>query len=202
MQMNTIEKNLAYFPLGISLLPGDDIPLRIFEPRYKQLIKECIEREFTFGIPFVKDREIKNFGTEVQLRQVVAENSLGEMVIVVEGISVFEILSFERNLSNKLYSGGKVRVINTNSIVTNSELIKSLIYYTDHFDKEFIKNYFNNQVYTQDIAKALNLSSEEKFKYISLNSTKMQEKFLLLHLNYLMRLREQEKNLNNDFTLN
>jgi hypothetical protein len=202
MQMNTIEKNLAYFPLGISLLPGDDIPLRIFEPRYKQLIKECIEREFTFGIPFVKDREIKNFGTEVQLRQVVAENSLGEMVIVVEGISVFEILSFERNLSNKLYSGGKVRVINTNAVVTNSDLIKSLIYYTDHFDKEFIKNFLNNQIYTQDIAKALNLSSEEKFKYISLNSPGLQEKFLLLHLNYLMKLREQEKYLNNDFTLN
>lgn len=32
---------LPMFPLGTALLPGSDLPLRIFEPRYQQLVEDC-----------------------------------------------------------------------------------------------------------------------------------------------------------------
>jgi uncharacterized protein len=202
MKMSTKEKTLAYFPLGISLLPGDDIPLRIFEPRYKQLINECKSNGGTFGIPYIKESEIQKFGSEVKLRQVVAENSLGEMVIIVEGVSVFEIISFEETINNKLYGGGKVRMLNEDRPVKNADLMRILIYYTDHFDPDFLKNIKNNEIFIFDVARALNLSSEEKFKFISYNDFHLKEKFLLSQMRYMMKLREQEKLLSNDYGLN
>ena len=46
---------IPFFPLGVTLLPEEIIPLRIFEPRYIQLINDCEEKDLTFGIPYVKN---------------------------------------------------------------------------------------------------------------------------------------------------
>ncbi len=50
---------LPYFPLSVFLFPGEDIPLRIFEPRYRQLIEEVRETGESFVIPFVIGQEIQ-----------------------------------------------------------------------------------------------------------------------------------------------
>ena len=40
---------IGLFPLGIVLLPTEQIPLHIFEPRYRELIAECLEAESRSG---------------------------------------------------------------------------------------------------------------------------------------------------------
>ena len=200
--MRTKEKILPYFPLNISLLPGEDIPLRIFEPKYKQLINECFEGKNNFGIPFLKDSRMQNFGIECKLKQMVAKNSRGEMVVVVMGVINFEVKSIQDPLPGKLYSGGKILPITNDQPVTQEELLKLLIYYTDNLDSEFLKNVKGNNILINDIARALNLSSEDKFRFISLKDHQKQEQFLKTQLWYLMKLREQEKLLKNDFYLN
>ena len=49
-----INNNLDYgmFPLRIFLFPGEQTTLHIFEPRYLQLITECLENNVCFGIPY------------------------------------------------------------------------------------------------------------------------------------------------------
>ena len=79
---------LPYFPLSVFLFPGEDIPLRIFEPRYKQLIEDARNTGITFVIPYVIDQEIQEFGCEVSLLKVVAENPGGRMVITVQSLAV------------------------------------------------------------------------------------------------------------------
>src|SRR5210317_879905 len=86
---------LPYFPLSVFLFPGEDIPLRIFEPRYKQLIEDARTREITFAIPYVSGQEIKEFGCEVRLKDVVAENPGGRMVITIESLSIVRIVNFK-----------------------------------------------------------------------------------------------------------
>ena len=44
---------IPIFPLSIVVYPGEDLNLHIFEPRYKQLIAECIATKKPFGIPAV-----------------------------------------------------------------------------------------------------------------------------------------------------
>ena len=56
--------NLGLFPLAIVLLPGERMPLHIFEPRYRELIADC-----TLGArPFV----LSNLKTLTGLAEVVA----------------------------------------------------------------------------------------------------------------------------------
>ncbi len=47
------------FPLESVLLPGDELPLRIFEPRYSQLVRDCLAGEETFGVVLIeRGREV------------------------------------------------------------------------------------------------------------------------------------------------
>ncbi len=200
--MDQNQKTLPYFPLNISLLPGEDLPLRIFEPRYKELIHDCGEDRGSFGIPFLKNTEMQSFGSEVKIKQIVATNSMGEMVIVVEGLSNFEVVSFQDPLPGKLYSGGRILLLNNDQPVKNGELLKVLLNYAKDLDPEFLKDMQGRDILYNDIARALNLSSEDKFKFISLATHESRERFLLSQMHYLVKLREQENLLNNDYFLN
>lgn len=203
LKMQKMEKKeLPYFPLNVALLPGEDIPLRVFEPRYKQLIDECNESGKTFGIPFISDNKMQSFGSEVKIRQVVAKNSKGEMVITVEGVSNFEVESFKDPVPGKLYSGGKIQPVNLCQVIKNPDLIKILISYTDHVDPSFLKKVQGNEILMTDVAAALNLSSNDKYHFISSGSDQFREQFLLGQMKYLIKLREQERLLNNDYHLN
>ena len=200
--MSSSEKILPYFPLNISLLPGEDLPLRIFEPRYKQLINECQEKGISFGIPYVKDLKMQNFGAECKVKQVVATNSKGEMVIVAEGLAIFEVLSFQDPMPEKLYGGGKIKLFEPDQELKNPELLGLLIHYSDRMDPDFLKDVKGNEIRVNDVARALNLSSDEKHRFISLQLQAKQEQFLIGQLKYLYKLREQENLLKNDYFLN
>lgn len=200
--MFTNQKILPYFPLGVFLLPGEDIPLRIFEPRYIQLIEESREEGFTFALPFVIADKIQDYGCEVKLQQVVAENPSGRMVVTIEGVSIVSIQSFTKHMDGKLYSGGRVNVLPQSDVASNDELIDLIRYYREQFDKKFIHERDLQSMSLFDIARALNLSSEEKYKFIKLSGLEQKQDFLITQMKYLMLIREQEILLGNEFGLN
>ncbi|OBJ50194.1 LON peptidase substrate-binding domain-containing protein [Mycobacterium sp. 1423905.2] len=51
---------LAMFPLESVLLPGEDLPLRIFEPRYAALVRDCLDHDVpSFGVVLIsRGREV------------------------------------------------------------------------------------------------------------------------------------------------
>src|SRR5687767_630479 len=53
MAATTIEMPL--FPLGLVLFPGTVHPLHIFEPRYRQMIDDCMREEKSFGIVLARE---------------------------------------------------------------------------------------------------------------------------------------------------
>jgi Lon protease-like protein len=49
-----MERELPMFPLEVALLPDDDLPLRIFKPRYTQLVGDCLASEDpVFGVVLI-----------------------------------------------------------------------------------------------------------------------------------------------------
>jgi ATP-dependent Lon protease len=46
---------LPLFPLPLVLFPGVTIPLHIFEPRYRRMLADCLERDRRFGILFLAE---------------------------------------------------------------------------------------------------------------------------------------------------
>lgn len=200
--MSEIKSKIAFFPLNVCLLPGEDIPLRIFETRYKQLINDCEEKGRNFGIPFVIKNQMQPFGTEVRLKQIVAKNSQGEMVILVEGVSNFEMISYKDPDKGKLYAAGKILELKNDREIRDNRLMEMIINYSEEYDPEFLKKIKGNTILLNELAIAMNLSSADKYKYISMKDLDNRESFLKGQMSILVKLREQERLLDNDYYLN
>jgi Lon protease-like protein len=77
--------DLGLFPLGIVLLPTERVPLHIFEPRYRELVGECIDEEREFGLVFADEDGIRELGTLARVEEVLERFDDGRLNIVVEG---------------------------------------------------------------------------------------------------------------------
>ena len=193
---------LPYFPLSVFLFPGEDIPLRIFEPRYLQLIEEIRTSGASFVIPYVMGTEMQEYGCEVTLKEVIGENSGGRMVITVEAVSVVQIVSYFEQLDGKLYAGGAVKRLPCAHPIESQELFEIIKSYINEYDEGFLSYCKFSSITRQDVMKALNLSSEEKYKFASLSDDHQKECYLMGQINYLKMIRQQETQLGNDFGLN
>ncbi len=104
-------KTLPLFPLNFVAFPGEIVNLHIFEDRYKELINECVNEDSdinSFGLPAYLDNRIKDFGTEMEVIEVVKKYDDGKMDIRVKGLSIFRIIEFYQLMPFKKYAGAKV----------------------------------------------------------------------------------------------
>ena len=76
---------IGLFPLNLVLLPGEQAPLHIFEPRYRELIGECIERGGEFGLVLADDEGMREIGCRAGVIEVLEQFEDGRLNIVVEG---------------------------------------------------------------------------------------------------------------------
>ncbi|HXY17360.1 MAG TPA: LON peptidase substrate-binding domain-containing protein [Gaiellaceae bacterium] len=83
---------IGLFPLGIVLLPGEEIPLHIFEPRYRELIGECLELGREFGLILADGGGLREVGTVAAVREVLERHDDGRLDIVVRGRSRFRVV--------------------------------------------------------------------------------------------------------------
>jgi Lon protease-like protein len=91
---------LGLFPLPLVLLPTERIPLHIFEPRYRELIDECVETDGEFGLVLATgDGAVHEIGTRARVAAVVETLDDGRMNIVVEGGARFRLLELTRGRS-------------------------------------------------------------------------------------------------------
>ena len=90
---------LGLFPLGIVLLPTEQIPLHIFEDRYQELIGECLEEEREFGLVYADDEGLREIGTRAAVTEVLDRFEDGRLNIVAEGRERFRLLELTEGRS-------------------------------------------------------------------------------------------------------
>jgi Lon protease-like protein len=73
------------------LVPGEQAPLHIFEPRYKELIGECIESDGEFGLVLADDDGVRELGTRCRVVEVLERFPDGRLNIVVQGGERFRV---------------------------------------------------------------------------------------------------------------
>jgi uncharacterized protein len=73
------------------LFPGAPLPLHIFEPRYKEMIGECLEQKRPFGMVRVKDNALASVGCSTTIVSVLKKYDDGRLDIATEGHQRFEI---------------------------------------------------------------------------------------------------------------
>jgi len=90
---------LPLFPLDLVLLPGTPLPLHIFEPRYREMISECLDRNEHFGVLRGKEQELAEIGCTAEILTVTKKYPDGRMDIVTEGRARFEVLQLNQERS-------------------------------------------------------------------------------------------------------
>ena len=90
---------LPLFPLEVVLLPGTPLPLHIFEPRYKEMIRECIAAEAPFGVIRAFDEGIAEVGCTAEIITVTKEYPDGRLDLICEGRKCFEVIKVNRDRS-------------------------------------------------------------------------------------------------------
>jgi Lon protease-like protein len=84
-------EELGLFPLGIVLLPTEQVPLHIFEPRYRELIGECIEEDREFGLLYADEGGVRDTGTRARVAAILERFDDGRLNILVVGGSRFVV---------------------------------------------------------------------------------------------------------------
>lgn len=184
---------IPIFPLGLVVYPGENLNLHIFEPRYKQLIKDCQASGKPFGIPAVINDKVSEMGTLVQVKEISKEYEDGKMDIKTEGTSVFKILEVVKELPDKLYSGAIVTYPDNNAkrspakmkiILEGIRALHDRLGVTKDFGKE------DAALISFDVAHHAGLSIEDEYHLLELPQELQREEFLKRHLTKVLPIME------------
>jgi len=174
---------LALFPLQNVVFPGENLPLHIFEERYKQLIEDCETTGITFGIPvYLNDR--LEFGTEVELTTVAKSYPSGAKDVICKGLRVFRITEFDYKEKGKIYAGGDVEFLNDiddpeeEQISQLIDLIKELYIHLEVPSPIIDPKTFRSFA----LAHKIGLSLEQEYTLLKLISEKDRLAYLINHL--------------------
>jgi len=200
--MATQQLTIPMFPLNMVLLPGEIKTLHIFEERYKQLVADCLDNEAHFGIPFMHQKAMGDYGIEVKISNVIKLYENGELDIAIEAIRVFKIIKFSRVLMPKLYGAGVIQF--------EEEITEKPSHLLQELTKEYmwvsqeniipIDAFDNTNVY--GIARLLDLSAPEKYELIKAKSAINKEEYLKPKIKLFIHLIKTENELKTKFVLN
>ncbi len=90
---------LPLFPLDVVLFPGTPLPLHIFEPRYREMISECLDRKMSFGVVRAKEEGVAEIGCTAEIITVTRKYPDGRLDIVTEGRERFEVMQVSQERS-------------------------------------------------------------------------------------------------------
>src|SRR3954467_3388140 len=107
-RMAAVASEFPLFPLPLVALPSEQVPLHIFEDRYKALIGQCLEDGREFGIVWLSDEELKGTGCAVQVDRVLERFDDGRLYIVCVGTRPFRLVAGHEDL---LYPSGAVEFL-------------------------------------------------------------------------------------------
>lgn len=198
-------QKLAIFPLQLVVFPGENLNLHIFEPRYRQLIKDAEENKITFCVPTVINGILLPVATEVRLTEIVNRYPSGESDIKTVGERIFFLEDSWNTYPDKLYPGGEGRELpvdlNEDPII-NGEIVNltRAIYRDLSIDKKILN--VKDGFCTYDIAHYVGLKLEEEYELLTLRGAPERQNYLLQHLiNIRPELREG-KNMQDRAILN
>ena len=90
---------ISLFPLNVVLFPGELLPLHIFEPRYRRMVRECLDAKAHFGMLLALPNGVAHVGCSAEILEVTKRYDDGRMDILAQGKRRFEIQSLNEDKS-------------------------------------------------------------------------------------------------------
>jgi Lon protease-like protein len=122
---------IPLFPLNVVLLPGADLPLHIFEPRYRAMVKQCLADKSEFGVLLALPNGVARVGCTAEIIEVVKRYNDGRMDILTIGREPFRVVALHEQ--NPL-AEGDIDYLEDGETATNPSLRRQLmeLYETCH----------------------------------------------------------------------
>jgi len=199
--MRNHNEDIGLFPLRLFMLPGEQTTLHIYEPRYLQLIMECVNDYKVFGIPYQTKTSLSEFGSMVSVIQILKKYDNGEIDVLVECNQNFKINHFEGQKENKLYPCGSVALIDELKTEPSHILMDTIKSYLETLLDKPVTDELSEYFSFKQIIKSLNLTDEEKFKFLGYSEDRRNQ-FLTGKAKFLSLLIQQEKMVVDQFYLN
>jgi uncharacterized protein len=117
-------KRIPLFPLDLVLLPGAELPLHIFEPRYKLMIARCLDERLEFGLILAANQSVAGMGCTAEIVQKIRDYPDGRMDILAVGRSIFHLREL---IEEKEYYEGSIEYAIDDSFNRDSEQETKLI---------------------------------------------------------------------------
>ena len=189
---------IPMFPLSILPLPGELVPLHIFEPRYKQLLQDAEAQDISFGIFFNNVINTAKIGALVKLESVIKRYPNGESDIIVKCYDIFSMETLYRTFKSKLYPGGDATYWN----VDMNELAGPKL--GDLFQEYLAKRSITRQqafFSTYAMAQELNLELNDRYTFLMADGQK-RENFIFHRIQYQLHILKHEEKSKDVFHLN
>jgi Lon protease-like protein len=114
-----VAREFPLFPLGLVALPGELIPLHIFEERYKTMMGECLASEREFGILWLADDGLRDIGCACTIERVLEQMEDGQMNLLTRGTRPFRVLERQGHLA---YPAGVIEFVTDKTEKPDTEL--------------------------------------------------------------------------------
>lgn len=198
-------RTIPLFPLNLVVFPGEKLNLHIFEPRYRQLVHDCLAEDLTFGIPSFRNEAVSSLGTELRLEGVDKAYDSGEMDIRTRALGVFRIQEFYRQAPGKLYACGVVddlpddraadgllqeRIAGRLEQLYDVLGLRKLV-------RELPPNY---RIY--DVAHHLGLSTDQEYQLLEAETEIQRQEIVLNHLEHILPVLLETERLKERVRLN
>ena len=196
---------IPIFPLALVVYPGEQVNLHIFEPRYRQLIQECVAQKKPFGIPAVVNNELKELGTLVEVVEVKKQYDDGKVDISTRGLKVFRMLEVIKEVPEKMYSGAIVTYPDDaddgnhqimNRVVQGIKQLHQLLQVQKDFKKP------EEELRSFDVAHHLGLNLQEEFELLGLFREVQRQEYLKRHLGKVLPVLAEMESLKEKIKLN
>src|SRR5215831_17251358 len=115
---------IPLFPLNVVLLPGADLPLHIFEPRYRQMVRDCLDTKSEFGMLLALENGIAGTGCTAEILEVARKYPDGRLDILTVGRAPFRVV--ELFTENPLLEG-TVDYLDDRQSAASSQTCESLL---------------------------------------------------------------------------
>lgn len=190
--------NIPMFPLSLLPLPGELVPLHIFEPRYRQLLQDAEADDINFGIFFTSTINTEKLGSLMKLESVIKRYPTGESDIVVKCHDIFVMDKLYRNFKSKMYPGGDVTLAEVD--LNEVGAVKLTELFSAYLEK---RNITRQQgifgLYT--MAQELNLEVKDRYTFLTSDLTG-RINFLIQRIKYQTQILDQEEKSKDVFHLN
>jgi Lon protease-like protein len=93
-----VTADFPLFPLDLVALPGELVPLHIFEERYKTMMAECLDGDTEFGIVWMSDDGLREIGCACEIERVLEQMDDGRMNLLARGTRPFRVIERQAHL--------------------------------------------------------------------------------------------------------